>query len=352
MNTSTPSIEEIHEFAPVVDALPGACVPYAMTYGEGERYELGGQHVTVIARPQDTGEQFGAAWVFGGKGVETPFVSHAAQHRLLYVAEGRVRVWLPGEAALLTSGDSVEIPPNTPYAYRLEGHRNRFLSWLSGSSGHAFAQAVGRPTRSHVFDASAEPMSPEQQADIAGRFGVTVHDLPKDRLPTVTGAALPDGASPYFLFAGEGDRYGSMDQLNTYLVRPRNTGDAFFGMHTMGPKAPYIPRHFHRLHTETFFCLGGRLKLHVNGQELRLTPGDFVHAPAGTIHSFSFDSHATQMLGLLTTDVFEKFFEYMNTPTDAHVNLERGDLVFPQEAFARVRAELDVEVVGPPPQHD
>ncbi|GAA3199852.1 hypothetical protein GCM10020255_103880 [Rhodococcus baikonurensis] len=55
------------------------------------------------------------------------------------------------------------------------------------------------------------------------------------------------------------------------------------------------------------------------------------------------------MLGLLTTGVFEKFFEYMNRPTEAHVHVEGGDMTFPGEGFGRARAELDLEVVGPPP---
>lgn len=55
------------------------------------------------------------------------------------------------------------------------------------------------------------------------------------------------------------------------------------------------------------------------------------------------------MLGVLTTEVFEKFFDYINTPTNARVQLEDGGKpFFPAEAFAKVQAELDVVVVGPP----
>lgn len=54
------------------------------------------------------------------------------------------------------------------------------------------------------------------------------------------------------------------------------------------------------------------------------------------------------MLGVLTTEVFEKFFDYINTPTNARVQLEDGGKpFFPAEAFAKVQAELDVVVVGP-----
>ncbi|MGV0745848.1 quercetin 2,3-dioxygenase [Mycolicibacterium sp. XJ870] len=340
-----PGLDEIHETVPHQDRLPGRSVPYYMAAGEGQRFELGSQLLTVIARPEDTGGQFSAAYVYGARGTETPFIAHDREHRFLYVTDGHLQVWLPDETHLLVPGDSVTIPAGTPYAYRMLAHRTRFLSWLTGGDGHRWAQAGGHETSSHVY---AE-VSPTGQSELADQFGIRVLDLEKKDLPPVTGTNLPAGRTPYVLRAGEGDRWAGEDELNTYLARPRNTDATYFALHTVGAKRPYIPRHFHREHTENFFCLEGRILLHVNGRELLLTKGDFVHAPAGTIHSFAFDSHNTQMLGLLTTGVFEKFFEYMNTPTDAHIHVEGADVGFPAEGFARARAELDLEVVGPPP---
>ncbi|MEV6561585.1 quercetin 2,3-dioxygenase [Nocardia sp. NPDC051756] len=350
-----PAVDEVHSLVPAIDELPGRCVPYYLAAGEGERYELGGQLITIIARAEDTGGQFGAAYVYGGKGIETPFLSHEREHRFLHVTDGQLQVWLPGETQVLVPGASVAIPPGTPYAYRMLAHRTRFLSWLTGGDGHRFAQATGRETTSHVFDIAADqPISAGRRSELAAQFGIRIHDLEKHDLPPRTGTRLPPDETPYVLDAGEGDRWASMDQLNSHLARSRNTGGTYFALHTSGGKSPYIPRHFHRRHTENFLCLDGRILLHANGTEILLTKGDFLHAPAGTIHSFAFDGHNTQMLGLLTTDIFEKFFEYMNTPTQAHIHTEGGDMRFPTEGFARARAELDLEVVGPPPErrHD
>ncbi|CAM4071633.1 quercetin 2,3-dioxygenase [Nocardia ninae] len=350
MTFDIPNIDEVQSLDPGIDTLPGRCVPYYLAAGEGARYELGGQLITVIARPEDTGGQFGAAYVYGGKGIETPFMSHAQEHRFLYVTDGLLQVWLPAETHVLGPGASVAVPPGTPYAYRLLAHRTRFLSWLTVGDGHRWAQAIGRETTSHVFDLTADrPPSTGRQSELADQFGVRIHDLEKHQLPPVTGTSLPVGESPYVLDVGEGDRWAGMGQLNTYLARAANTGGNYFAMHTIGGKSPYIPRHFHRAHTENFLCIEGRILLHANGKELLLTKGDFVHAPAGTVHSFAFDTHHTQMLGLLTTGVFEKFFEYMNEPTSAYVHTDGADIPFPAAGFARARAELDLEVVGPPP---
>lgn len=339
------TLSDVQSATPLQNALPGDCLPYYLAAGEGLRYELGGQLVTVIARPEDTGGQFGAAYVYGAGGTETEFLSHDDEHRFIYLTDGQLQVWLPGETHQLVPGDSVIIPAGTPYAYRMLAHRTRFLSWLTGG-GHGLARAIGRETDSHVYDPGASVL---QQSEAADRFGIRVHDLEKKSLTPVTGAGLPFGTTPYVLRAGEGDRLAGENQLNTFLARPRNTDATYFAVHTIGSKSDYIPRHFHREHTENFFCLEGRILLHVNGEELLLTKGDFVHAPAGTVHSFAFDSHTTQMLGLLTSGVFEKFFDYMNTPTEAHVHAEGADVGFPAEGFARARAELDLEVVGPPP---
>lgn len=74
-------------------------------------------------------------------------------------------------------------------------------------------------------------------------------------------------------------------------------------------------------------------------------------APAGTIHSFSFHTHNTHMLGILTTPLFEKFFDYMNVPSDFAVQEEGTEPWFPAEGCGKAQAELDLTVVGPPPQH-
>lgn len=109
-------------------------------------------------------------------------------------------------------------------------------------------------------------------------------------------------------------------------------------------------RHFHEQHTENFLCLSGRMWLYVNGTEILLTRGDFAHAPAGTIHTFAFDAHNTHMVGILTPNVFENFFDALGTPTDDHVHTETTELVAPPTPSPQLQAELDVVVTGPPPE--
>ncbi|MCX7520767.1 quercetin 2,3-dioxygenase [Microbacterium sp. STN6] len=336
--------------APIVNQRPGEVLPYYMAAGEGSRYELNGQLVTVIAGRRDT-DLFSAAYVSGGRGLEIPFTSVAGESQTFIVFDGRLEFWLPSEGRILTAGDEVVVPAGTPFAYRMLSHYTRFFVWSMPGRAIELVERLGTPVDAHVHPQRSErAVSLEQLAEAGAEFGVTFPDLEKTDARLSHDAQLPAGVEPYFLTAGEGDRRVGYNQMNTYLSRGRNTGSDYFTMQSTGSAAPYIPLHFHNRHTENFLCLDGRVWLHVNGREVLLTKGDFVHAPAGTIHSYAWGSNRTQMVGILAPAIFEKFFEYMFEPTDEHVYYEGGEPYFPGEAFGRVQAELDVVVVGPPPE--
>ncbi|RFA23650.1 quercetin 2,3-dioxygenase [Subtercola boreus] len=335
---------------PVVDRLPGETLPYLMTAGEGARYEIDGRLITLIARPEDTGSLFGAHYVSGGRGAEAPFAVHAAEHQTVVVFDGLLHFWLGDQARLLAPGDTVSIPAGTPFAYRFLSNYTRILFYSAGGASLGLVPRVGLPIDAHVHPARPEHLGTvDELRDVGAAFGISYPDLQKSDAALQHDETRPAGVVPYFLSSGEGERTRNFNQLNTFLSRGENTGSDYFAMHTTGAKAGYIPLHFHQRHTENFLCLEGRIRLHVNGRELLLTKGDFVHAPAGTIHSFSLDSHHTQMVGFLAPSIFEKFFDYMNEPTTDAVYPEGGEFFFPGEGFARAQAELDLVVVGAPP---
>ncbi|SFP72812.1 quercetin 2,3-dioxygenase [Amycolatopsis arida] len=349
----TVDLEAVHGMEPVRDRLPGEPVPYYLASGEGARYELDGQLWTVIARAADTGGLFDAAYVSGGRGATTPAHAHRDQHRSLLVVDGGVQVRLGGRSRLLLPGDTAHVPAGVPLAYRMLAHHTRLLTWAAPGGSLAWVERLGVPVEAHVHPARpTHRASGEAMAEIGGEFGITFPDADDVAEPAAGkwDATIPAGVEPYFLRAGEGDRVAMPNTLHTYLTRGRNTGDRYFAVGTVGGPSPYFVRHFHREHTENFLCLSGRVWLHVNGQELLLTRGDFVHAPAGTIHTFSFAAHATTMLGILTPSVFEPFFETIGRPTTDHVYEETSELVVPPAPPPAARAELDVVVVGPPPE--
>jgi quercetin 2,3-dioxygenase len=349
---TTIDLEEMHRTRPRVNQLPGEPAPYYMASGEGLRYEIGGQLWTVIARPADTGGLFDAAFILGPRGSHAPFHSLPAHQRTYQVFDGCVQFWLPGQSRVLTQGDSIHIPPGVPVAYRILGHGSRML--LFSAPGGALDVLLDEEALAHAR-VEAHMYSPRGEAgaatdDLLLPRGAHRHDLPFAPPSEDWDDTLPAGVEPYFLRAGTGDRVEWPDAINAYEARGRNTGGRYFSVLTTAAPQPYFIRHFHQHHTENFFCMAGRVWLYANGEEVLLTPGDFVHAPAGTVHTFAIDRHDTRLLGILTTDIFEPFFDRTGFATDDLVYAE--GLLSPQrfrERLAANTADLDVVIVGPPP---
>lgn len=338
----TDALVERNSTLPVLfDELPGEAVPYAMAAGEGHRTLVGGMLVTEIARPIDTGSAFAAAWISGPIGATMP-VTRAEEELFLFVVDGVIELHLDGSTHRLTNGDSAHIAAGDPAGWTMLAYTNRMLHYSSAGLRQKQLVGLGAAFSGHSHETEAEHFDLTAWSAIGAEHGVTLGAPGED--DAVSGRSQ-------VVRAADGERWASHAQLNSYLARARDTDGSYFAVHSRGARSPWIPRHRHHLHTENFLCLDGRVRIEANGTDILLTRGDFLHAPAGTIHSFRFERSDTQMLGLLTTGVFEPFFEYMNEPTDARMPDESQEPSFPAAAFEQARAELDVEVVGPPPEN-
>ena len=345
------SVETISKLPLVIDDLPGEAVPYALAAGEGRRTILGGMLITEITRPADSGGAFAAAWISGPRGSSVP-ATRAEEHLFVHLLDGVVDVALDGARHRLSAGDSLRVRPGSAFGWELLAHTNRFLAYSTRGVRQGLLVAAGTLTSARVHRSEAEAIPAAVWREACAISGADLATVPAGRrapeVVDVTDTALNGHRA--IVRAADGERWASHAQVNSYLARGRDTDASYFAVHTRGTRSPWIPRHRHHQHTENFLCLDGRVRLEANGTQLLLTRGDFLHAPAGTIHSFRFEGADTQMLGLLTTDVFEPFFEYMNTPTTERTFDDSGEPWFPADGFARARAELDVEVMGPPPQ--
>lgn len=340
---TTIPVETIHDIPLLQGALPGEPVPYYLASGDGARFETAGQLWTVIARASDSGGAFDAAYIEGPRGAASPFYSLPDVHRTYTVLNGQAEVWVGGESRMVARGDSVQVPEGVPFAYRFSAPMTRLLLFSAPGGALDALLASGASTSRRIYSARGgadEPILPER---------ATLHPQPDAEASHRWDGTRPSGVNPYVLSGFGGDHREWPDTMNSIVVRGENTGGRYFAVHTLAARAPYIIRHFHRQHTENFLCLSGRIWLWVNGQEVLLTEGDFLHAPAGTIHSFAIGANNSRMLGFLTTDVFEPFFDVTAVPSENDVYTE--GLVDPSTMFAGMAAhpDLDLEVVGPPP---
>ena len=221
------------------------------------------------------------------------------------------------------------------------------LAWTVNGSAARLLAALGDPVTSEA----GGPGNPAALSADRRALGESVGDVTfLEEAPHASPApavAAPPTAGAYILTAGHGERMLAGDQLFTILSHQGHTGGAFITLTTVGPKGSPIPKHFHAQHTETFFCLSGRMTMWNGDEEVTLHPGDFLHVPAGTVHAYRLDAPLTRFVGLLAPGLFEPFFRTLCDPCE--------DDLFPvipgPVRFDRVMQklhELDLKLVGPP----
>jgi len=333
------------------DDLPGEKRPYYIRSGMGERYLMGGQLVALLARPQDTDGLLEAAVVSGGMNDVFPPHSHAETHETFTVLDGHLELLLSGKLYLLSRGDYANIPAGTAHGYRMRSHYTRLLVWTVGGDTARLYSALGEPYAGFVPPAGAHAGCSAQALAAAAAVAdvkFSGEAMPTGALQAIDTHVPPAGMTPYVLPCDEGERLIAGDQLFALLTTQANSNGKFISLTTLGPKGDRIPDHFHERHTETFFCLDGVMTMWANGEELRMLPGDFLHVPAGTIHTYRLDAPLTRFVGMLAPGLFEPFFRTFCDPYEAYI--------FPQvpkpARFDRVMQrlhELDLKLVGGPP---
>jgi len=335
----------------ITNELPATQAPYKLDAGEGARFAFGSHLATLIARPEELGQAASGAFLTGAKGAIFPLHRHYATHEAIYVMEGTISLVLEGKTYLLTPGDYVNIPPGTTHGYEFKDHHGKLLSWSFGGNAGDVYKWLGEPFAGTVYSESKETIpwaSLDSSVDT---------ELLSDASPHVTAYASklttpPDGMAPFVLASGEGERMIAGDQLYTILGNQNHSGGAFISLLTEGPIGMPIPRHRHERVTELFHCLNGEMQMFADDGFLTLEPGDFLHIPPKTPHSFQLKKHDTRFLGFITPGDFEPFFHYLCAPFDGH----RYPLIPPPFRFDRViqhLSELDLTILerpGGPPQ--
>ncbi|MCZ8517900.1 MULTISPECIES: quercetin 2,3-dioxygenase [Paenibacillus] len=302
-------------------SLPQEKMPYLLRRGEGRRYVFEGQLATVIADAGSTGGVMELTTIAGAKGEEFPAHSHPNTYESIYVLEGKIEWMLDGAYHLLTAGDYVHIPPGTVHAYRMAGHRNCFASYTVAGSLTKIYEMIGEPYAHYEHPPRAYNSYSADHRDAAAKAADIVFVQEKAAWgpsKPVDGHMNPGRIAPYLLENGEGDRLLTGDQLHRILATQQNTDGEYIIVATDGPKGDPIVEHYHNHHTETFFCVQGQMTMWANGEEVQLYPGDFLHVPAGTLHSYRFDAHYTKVVGLLASGLFEPFFRALGEPYEDH----------------------------------
>lgn len=306
----------------LTNVLPEEKMPYLLRSGEGERYLFGRQVATVMADEKSTGNIFEMVLLSGGKGDAFPAHLHNHAHEGILVLDGKLELSINEDTHLLLPGDYAHIPAGTIHSYRMQSHRTRFVSYTMKGNIATIYPIIGKPYDKveyppHISSGIPEELFQEavKVADITFILDRQQSGYPK----LVENTVLPDKVTPYVLESGEGDRLLTGDQLHRIIATQKTTDGEFILVSSEGPKGDRIVDHYHEHHTETFFCFEGQMTMWANGEEIRLNPGDFLHVPANTVHSYRLDSHYTKMAGLLASGLFEPFFRTLGDSYEHYI---------------------------------
>ena len=122
--------------------------------------------------------------------------------------------------------------------------------------------------------------------------------------------------------AGEGQTLQVLSDTVNLKLRSADSQNAMAVMHIDLPTGSFVPPHSHGKEEEGYFVIAGELMMHLDGQEVHVRAGDFIHVPSGNLHGYR-NPFATpcRMLAWTVGGAMDQFFidmhsEIRNMPDD------------------------------------
>ncbi len=107
------------------------------------------------------------------------------------------------------------------------------------------------------------------------------------------------------------------------------------------------PLHSHANEDESFYVLEGELEVVHNGETRKVVPGDFIHLPKGTFHTFrNTAENGSRLLVLLRPGTFANLFRTIGI-TDAQQAQNPETLRQSQEKLLSVAPEYGLQIEVP-----
>jgi len=121
---------------------------------------------------------------------------------------------------------------------------------------------------------------------------------------------VPAGTAP--MYCGPGDRV-------SFLATGTDSHGSCLIVEGMAAPGGGPPPHFHHFEDESFYILEGNITFQAGGKTVRSKPGDFIHVPRGTVHSFKNEgtvpARAVVIISPAGPTGMQHFFEESFTPT-------------------------------------
>lgn len=136
-----------------------------------------------------------------------------------------------------------------------------------------------------------------------------------------------------FIRSGEGENYNySQDHCFVKLSSKSTNGELCFVEDTLKPGF-YLPRHHHKIMTETFYILEGQVEFIFDDQTLLAGPGDTITAPPNVWHAARCEKGG-KMLTIFKNGQFDQYLAKLSTLSD--------DDFADAELMKSISAEFDI----------
>ena len=123
-----------------------------------------------------------------------------------------------------------------------------------------------------------------------------------------------------------GPAYWTAGCMFRFLVSSVDAGGSYTTMEITVPPGEGANPHSHSAEEEQFYVLEGDLTFEVGGVEFSVGPGDFVHIPRGTVHSFkAAERHARVLATFAPGTGIEQVF------------IDAGELLSSEDAYSSAR---------------
>ncbi len=329
-----------------VRGLPGEPVPYYLADGDGRAHLLLGQVGRALAGTEETAGAMSVMTAVGPVGRPIPLHRHESEHDYFLCVRGRVQVWADGVSRMLYPGDVASVPAGVLHAYQFHGHYSQFMGPIAPAGWDRFFDLTGTPYAGPAYpqrDDSPPPFAKFGEAE--ARFAMKYFpEEPYTELSEGPDDSLPGTMAPYFLRAGEGPRHELFGQIAFQLMTGAESGGQLGMTLTEGPRSAPIPAHVHESTYEAIYCLDGRLRVTIEGEEHLMTCGDFISIPAGTEHTYALEAHLTRFASMYGPSGVERLHEVAGQPAEERIFPEQGGPVDP-DRLAAAAAELDIVFV-------
>jgi quercetin 2,3-dioxygenase len=329
-----------------VRELPGEPVPYYLADGDGRSHLLLGQVGRALAGTEETNGAMSAMTALGPAGRPIPMHRHEREHDYFFCVRGQIQVWADGASRILNPGDVASVPAGVLHAYQFHGHYSQFMGPIAPAGWDRFFDLTGTPFAGPAYpqvDNSPPPFAKFGEAE--GRFAMKYFPQePYTEASTGADDTLPGTPTAYFLRAGEGPRHLLFGQVAFQLMTGAESAGQLGMTVTEGPRGPAIPVHAHARTYEALYCLDGRLRVTVDGEEHLLTRGDFMSIPASAEHTYAMEAHLTRFASMYGPAGVERFHEVAGEVAEHRIFPEQAPAA-DRDRLAAAAAELDIHFV-------